>query len=205
MREYWMRSPWLRRLCIVLLAGSTWIMAGPAHAATANLSWVAPTTYTDGTPLQASAITGYNFRCGAGTTTGVSCTPVSTTGTATAAVMQVAVPATGGTACIEGQTVTAAAAGPYSIPPVCKTFPALQPGPPASITVAVVLGMLQAPVYSVRSSGALSTLVGFVDVGKPCGAAITTYRGATFREVTRADVLWWGSTSLRVAAPCGEG
>ncbi len=202
MREYWMRSPWLRRLCIVLLACSTWSMAGPAHAATGTVTYTAPTTRVDGTPLAASEITGFEFQCGAGTTTGVVCAPVTVAGTARTAAMTIALPAAGGTACVEGRTLTAALMSAWSVPS-CKVYS--PPGVPGTVTLAVVIGMDHAPVYSVSSSNRLSTLVGFIPTGRQCGAAVATYRGAAFREVDRAGVLWWGSTSLRVAAPCGEG
>ena len=83
-----------------------------------------------------------------------------------------------------------------------RIVPPPVPNPPV-VTTAVIAGMLQTPVYSVTSAGKLSTLMGFADVGKGCiGPVLVTYRGSAFREVSRADVKMWGSTSLRLAAPC---
>jgi hypothetical protein len=79
-----------------------------------------------------------------------------------------------------------------------------RPNPPSNVTVAVVTGLNMAPVYSVTSANKLSALMGFADLGVSCGdVVLVRYRGHEFREVARADVKWWGSTSLRVAAPCG--
>lgn len=78
-----------------------------------------------------------------------------------------------------------------------------RPNPPTNVTVAVVEGLNMAPVYSITKLGKLSTLMGFIDTGSPCtGTPLLTYRGFDFHEVDRADVKWWGSTKLRVAAPC---
>jgi hypothetical protein len=79
-----------------------------------------------------------------------------------------------------------------------------RPNPPTNVTVAVVDGLNMAPVYSVTATNKLSALMGFADLGAPCGdVVLVRYRGHDFREVARADVKWWGSTTLRVAAPCG--
>jgi hypothetical protein len=80
-----------------------------------------------------------------------------------------------------------------------------RPNPPTNVTVAVVTGLNMAPVYSVTAKNKLSALMGFADLGTPCGdVVLARYRGHDFREVARADVHWWGSTTLRVAAPCGS-
>jgi hypothetical protein len=79
-----------------------------------------------------------------------------------------------------------------------------RPNPPSNVTVAVVTGLNMAPVYSVTAKNTLSALMGFAALGAPCGdVVLVRYRGHDFREVARADVKWWGSTTLRVAAPCG--
>ena len=83
-----------------------------------------------------------------------------------------------------------------------KIVPAPVPLPPV-VTTAVIAGMLQTPVYSVTAANARGDLIGFADVGEACtGAVLFTYRKAKFRQVARADVKLWGSTSLRLAAPC---
>lgn len=116
----------------LLLATAVW-------AESANISFTRPTTYTNGQPLLATSITGYEFRCGTGTTTGVVCTTLTLAGTATSGTMAITVPAEGGTACIEGRTLVASGPGPYSSP-ACKAWPAWKPGAPGTVTVVVVTG-----------------------------------------------------------------
>ncbi len=84
-----------------------------------------------------------------------------------------------------------------------KVVPAPVPNPPV-VTTAVIAGMLQTPVYPITVANARSgDAVGFADIGKACtGPVLFTYRKAKFREVARSDVQMWGSTSLRLAAPC---
>lgn len=176
-------------------------------AASATLSYTAPTSYIDGSPLPASAITGYEFRCGAGTTAGITCTPLSLPGTATGGTMVITGPATGFTACIEGRTLVALGPGPYSSPPFCKTYAAVPPGPPGNVTIAVVIGINVAPVYTITAAGARSTaLAGFVPVGVACyDDVVFTYRGKSWRRVDVEDVRWWKTTPTpNVAAPCAS-
>lgn len=117
----------------------TLLLAVAAYAETANITFTPPTQYTNGQPLAAASITGYEFRCGTGTTTGVTCTALTLAGTATAGTMAVTVPAEGGTACIQGRTLVASGPGPYSSL-VCKVFSPWQPKPPQTITVVIVTG-----------------------------------------------------------------
>lgn len=197
------------------------MFAGVKTADAATLSYTAPTTYTDGSPLPASAITGYEFRCGAGTTAGVVCTPLSLPGTATGGTMAITGPGTGFTACVEGATRVATVAGqsypvpPWSGPglgaysaPVCKTFPPLQPNPPGNVTIAVVIGINMAPVYKLTSTGKRSAdPAGFVALDLPCSGNVRfTYRGHSYRAVDAAAVKWWGDIvpSTNIAAPCRE-
>lgn len=174
-----------------------------ANAAT--LTFTPPTSYTDGSPLPASAITGYEFRCGAGTSAGVTCTPLTLPGTATGGTIAITGPASGFTACVEGATRVAAGLGPYSSPLACKTFAPVPPNPPGNIVVAVVIGINVAPVYTITAAGARSTaLAGFVPVGVACyDDVVFTYRGRSWRRVDVEDVRWWRTTpTANVAAPC---
>jgi len=176
-----------------------------ALASAATLTYTAPTTYTDGSPLPASAITGYEFRCGAGTTAGITCTPLTLPGTATGGTMIITGPASGFTACIEGRTLVAAGPGPYSSPLYCKAFAAVPPSPPGNVVIAVVIGINVAPAYTILSSGARSTAVaGFVPVGVACyDDVVFTYRGKSWRRVDPENVRWWRTTpTANVAAPC---
>lgn len=175
-------------------------------AMAATLSYTPPTTYTDGSPLPAADILGYEFRCGAGTSAGVSCTPLTLPGTATGGTMVITGPAAGFTACVEGATRVAAGLGPYSSPPACKTFAAIPPNPPGNVTIAVVIGINMAPVFKLTSTGKRSPeAAGFVAVDTPCkGNVLFYYRGDGYRKVDPFYVRWWGDIvpSDNVAAPC---
>lgn len=193
------------RRVLAMLGGL--LLSVSAIAATANLSFSRPTTYTDGSALAAADITGYEFRCGAGTSAGVVCTNLSLPGSALSGAMTVTGPSSGFTACIEGRTLVAGGPGPYSSPPACKTFPALVPSPPGNVTVAVVIGINMAPVFKLTSTGKRSTAVaGFVPVGIACyDDVVFTYRGKSWRRVDVEDVRWWKTTPTpNVAAPCAS-
>ena len=180
------------------------LFCSAAWADTASITFTPPTTYVDGSGLPASAITGYEFRCGVGTTVGVVCTPLSLPGTATGGVMVVTGPSSGFTACPEGRTLTAGAASVYSVP-VCKTFPALVPNPPGNVTVAVVIGLNMTPVFKLTATGKRSSeAAGFVSVGAPCtGNVLFYYRDRGYRRIDHNAVAWWNVVpSQNVAAPC---
>lgn len=180
-------------------------------AANASLSFARPTQYTDGTALPPSEIASYNVRCASFTPTGgtsgacPTITPTTLPGTATGGTITLTIPSRGGAACFQVQTVAVSGATSDWSAQACKTFAPLTPNPPSNVTVAVVVGFNVSPVYSVTSSGARSTFMGFAELGKACGSSVLfRYRGAEFREVQRADVGLWGSTTLRLAAACGQ-
>lgn len=200
----------MKNLAAFLLGLGLALLVGPVVAATGNLSYTRPTAYTDGTALPAGDIASYNVRCASftptGSTTPQACpaiTPTSLPGTATGGTVTLTIPAAGGSACFQLRTVVASGATSDWSNTACKTFAPATPNPPGNVTVAVVIGINMAPVYSVTAAGKMSTLMGFADVGAPCGdARLFTYRGLPFHEVARENVRWWGSTKLRVAAPC---
>lgn len=200
----------MKNLAAFLLGLGLALLVGPVVAATGNLSYTRPTAYTDGTALPAGDIASYNVRCASftptGSTTPQACpaiTPTTLPGTATGGTITLTIPAAGGRACFQVQTVVASGATSDWSVEGCKTFAPATPNPPGNVTVAVVIGINMAPVYSVTKTGKLSTLMGFADLGVACGdAVLLTYRGHEFREVPRGAVRWWGSTTLRVAAPC---
>ena len=175
-----------------------------ARAADANLSWTLATQNTDGSTIPAS---------GAGSLTGTRVEWGSCVGTAfgtAAGTVTVPTPAT--THTVTGLGVAtycfrAFSRNSYGVESnpsgvVSKIVPAPTPNPPV-LAVPVIAGMLQTPVYSVAANGKMSTFVGFVDVGATCsGPVLFTYRSKAFREVPRASVKLWGSTTLRLAAPC---
>lgn len=194
------------RRVLAMLGGL--LLSVSAIAATANLSFSRPTTYTDGSALAAADITGYEFRCGAGTSAGVVCTNLTLPGSALGGAMTVTGPSSGFTACIEGRTLVAGGPGPYSSPPACKTFPALVPSPPGNVTVAVVIGINMAPVFKLTAAGKRSPeAAGFAALGVPCtGNVLFYYRDQGYRRIDSAEVRWWGGIvpSTNVAAPCAS-
>lgn len=185
------------------------LASGPALAAGLAVSWSAPVQNTDGTavpPSGAGSIVSHRVEWGTcsgavfGTRLGEQVVPMP-------ALTYTVADVGPGVYCARvfarntyGSESTASNVG-------TKTVPAPTPNPPVLATVAVVAGMQQTPVYSVASNGkSLSALVGFIDVGKACGSTVlVTFRDQAFHEVDRADVQWWGSTTLRVAAPCELG
>lgn len=202
----------MRRI-LALLGGL--LLSVSAVAATGSLSFTRPTAYTDGSPLAASAITAYEFRCAAaGTTAGVSCTPLTLPGTALGGVMTVSVPSTGGTVCVEGRALVGTLASNWaaSSGAGCKTFPSLQPSPPGNVVIALnvtisgqAAQVTLVPAFGVLASGARSaTVYGFVRAGTPCvGPVVYRYRGKDYRRIARADVGWWNtSPNDNAAAPC---
>lgn len=139
MRDFWVEHIGVRLLTIALLA----VLAGSAlvsiaNAATANLSWTAPTQYTDGTPLALADIVGYEFRCIDFTPTGGAPGACAHTalvvGPVLSGQLDVTVPAGGGVACFQGRTKTATAVGPWSVK-VCKTYSAKAPKSPSGLAV----------------------------------------------------------------------
>lgn len=183
------------------------IGATRAFAADVAVTWTQPATNTDGSAIPATGpgsiasnrvewgtCTGtapnYTFGTAAGSQTIPAATSYLVTGLAPATYcFRVTALNTYGSESAVSNVAQRAVAAPIPNPPI--------------VTQAVIAGMQQTPVYSVTASGSLSTLMGFADVGVACvGPVLATYRGAKFRQVARADVKMWGSTSLRLAAPC---
>lgn len=129
------------KFCFVIAA---FCVIGVAKAATNSpaVTWLKPTTYTDGSALPAASITGYKLGCLFTPTAGtaVPCTLSSSTaaGSAQTFTATLTYPAIGGSACF---TVIATAGGVDSAPSAaaCKTFDALVPNPPSNVTVTVSL------------------------------------------------------------------
>jgi hypothetical protein len=181
-----------------------------AQAATGALSLTPPTQYTDGSPMPASAITGYDVQCTTWTPTGgaaVSCTQfpnVLLPGTATGGTLAGTIPATGGKACFHLRTKTAPADSAWSND-ACKTFAPLVPNPPSNVTVAVVIGINMAPVYKVTATGKRSPdPAGYIALNESCiGNVLFTYRGFSWRKVDASKVAWFGVVpDSNVAGPC---
>lgn len=191
----------------LILAGLAALFASAAFGAGGDFTYTRPTSRADGSPLAASEVASYAISCMYTPTGGtaapcVSLAPTSFSGTALGGTVTFSV-ATDGQACFTLATVDTGGRSSVPTNPVCKAITISPPNPPGNVTVAVVIGMDHAPVYSLGSNNKLSTLMGFVPVGLPCvGDALVTYRGSEFREVAREDVKFWGATSMRVVAPC---
>lgn len=189
----------------VLCLFAVLVFAGPAQAADATVSWTPPTTNVDGSTIPASgagsiASTRVEYGSCSGTAFGTKAGEVTALAPATSTTITGF--AAGTTSCFRAyaRNTYGIESGPSSVQ--SKAFPTPTPNPPV-LAVPVIAGMLQTPAYSVTQAGKIGTFVGFVDVGAQCkGQALFTYRGKAFREVQRADVKLWGSTSLRLAAPC---
>lgn len=118
------------------------LVCGVAFGATANLSYTRPTQYTDGTALPAGDIASYNVRCASftptgGTTPGAcpAITPTSLPGSATGGTITLTIPAAGGRACFQVQTVVVSGAMSDWSAEGCKVFAPAVPNPPSNVTV----------------------------------------------------------------------
>ena len=186
-------------LCLLLCL----VVYNVGHAADVRVSWTQPVANVDGSTIPVSgagsltsnrvewgSCVGTAFGTAAGSQTIPAATSYLITGLAPA------------THCFR-VTATNTYGSESAVSNVAqKIVPAPVPLPPV-VTTAVIAGMLQTPVYSVTAANTRGDLIGFADVGESCnGPVLFTYRKAKFREVARADVKMWGSTSLRLAAPC---
>lgn len=189
-------------IATLVLALLVALITGRAQAADVTASWTNPVQNTNGTAIPATGAGSIaQNRVQWGTCSGTAFGTAIGAQTIPAATSHV-VTLPPGTYCFRVFAInTYSETSPASnVAP--KVVPAPVPNPPV-LAVPVIAGMLQTPVYSVTAAGAISTHVGYVDVGTACaGRVLATYRKAQFREVARADVKFWGSTSLRLAAPC---
>lgn len=132
-----------------LLIAALALCALPTFAATgsSSVTWARPTTYTDTSPLPASAISGNKILC-TFTPTGGTAAPCtlsgnSAPGSAQSFTATLTYPAAGGAACFQ---VIATANGVDSAPsPIaaaaCKTFEPLPPSTPGNVTVTITLAL----------------------------------------------------------------
>ena len=198
-----------------ILAALLALLSTVATAATATLTFIPPTQFEDGTIMPLGTITGYEAQCVSWSAT----TPaqpgacpqfanITLPAAATGGVMTGTIPATGGQACFQVRTV--AGAGVFSVwsAAACKTFAALVPKPPTGLTIAVVIGINVAPLFSYSAVNNLrgSAMVGFAPVGAECvGSALFTYRGKGYKQLADGVPIQWWSSAARsnVAAPCG--
>jgi hypothetical protein len=141
-------------------------VAGVAEAATGNASitLTRPTAYTDGSPLAASAITGYAVDCqftATGATSSTTCTLTGSPlpgGTATGGNVTLTYPAAGGNACFVLRTLVGALSSAGGTP-VCKALPGVPPNDPTNVTITVTLAINLESASEIR--------VASVEVAKP--------------------------------------
>ena len=187
-------------LAVAFLCG-----VGVSAAAPVTVDWDNPTTYNDGTPMPASAITRTRIEygtCGPNGTFGVKAGEFTATGAATTATSPNLAP---GTWCFRAYTSSAGGEGPVSNV-ASKVVPQPVPSAPTIRTIAVVAGLNMTPVYRINADGTRGSVVlGFVPVGAECaGPIVYRYRGAGYRRVAPAAVSWWQSTATsNAAAACG--
>ena len=171
-----------------------------AWGGTATLSWTAPTTNEDGTPL--TDLASFNVYAGqAQPLPWVREVPARELRAVLDGLapgvwyFEVTAKNAAGRESVHSDTVSLAIGAPVSPSP-----PTLGP-----MVVAVVPGLSMSPAYRITTTGARgTTVVGFVPIGKACvGAPVFTYRGRAYYRVARGDVVWWATSPTdAVAAPC---
>lgn len=187
----------LRRfLFVISLSVVPGILAFSVRAADAPLTWSTPTTYTDGTPMPASAIVGYDIRYGlcaadkksiANTPTVVSApaSPRTVTGLGS------------GIWCFQVSTKTADAQSPFTVDSATGLLAWKQiiliPSPPPSVSVGGGVGI--AYMILRQNDRFVALPVGTVAPNTQCDTANGSIAGGvTYYTVPSAAVTWSGST-----------
>lgn len=166
-----------------------------AFGATVTVNWTNPTTYTDGTPLPASAITRTRIEYGtcAGTAFGTKAGEFIATGSATTATSPNLAP---GTWCFRALTT---ANGLESAPTNAVSTVLVQPppNPPTGLTVSATVAMT---VIKQRDRFVMLP-VGTVPAGTACD---TSQSVNGYYVVPRSAVTWSGNVRPEVVvAQCG--
>lgn len=140
----------MRKLLTALAVSLLALVATRLDAATApaSITFTRPTTWSNGSPLAASDIAGYQVECqftATGSTSSVPCTLTGAPlagGTSQSGSVTVTYPPIGGQACFSLRTVAVGGMlSPGSTPPACKTLPALTPSDPSNVTITVTLAI----------------------------------------------------------------
>lgn len=132
----------------ILSAAFLCMSSATCIAAGASLTFTAPTTYADGSPLPASDIAQYDIDCGFKAKGGTSYTPCVALSpallgaTATGGALTFTIPGVGGDACFKLRTVTIGGGVSPWTDAKCKTFPGLTPNAPGNLTVTVTAGVV---------------------------------------------------------------
>jgi len=141
-----MKPLYLPRAFMALVAALFLLVVPTAHAATgaSTVSWVRPVTYTDGSALAASELTGYDVQCtfrptGGSTAACAGLSPATLAGGLTTAQVTITYPGnTGGRVCFRLVAKTATASSDPSNE-ACKDLPALKPSPPTDVVVTITV------------------------------------------------------------------
>jgi hypothetical protein len=158
-----------------LIAAIVWLLlVGPAYAGSASISWLNPTTRTDGSPLAASEIAGTVVEwsvCNTMGTFGTKLGDVFASGAATAITVN-ALPG-GQTYCFRAFTRDTNGLQSEASGVASKWIPSSPPKPPMLTTIAVV-------AYESRWDGSryvAGKQIGTVELGQPCTQPVTTAPG----------------------------
>jgi hypothetical protein len=172
------------------------LFAAASQAAVRTVSWVHPTTNTDGSALPLTQITRTIVVWGASATTMTNSKIV--TGTATTTTIDLA-PGTW----FVGARTTANNNDSVVSNVVQVVIAQPTPNPPTLSVLPVVAGLNMSPVYKILSDGTRSQIVsGFVPVGTECsGPIVFTYRSKPYRKVPNSVVKWWNPTLADVRSP----
>lgn len=174
------------------------LLAFPLHAATLNISWTAPTTCTDGTPISGCAITKYTVYSGL---QGQAKTVLGTTGPT---VTTFSAANTGpGNWCIQVSASSSGGEGPLSSE-ACKLVPVPAPGAPGTPTLTLTV---VAPLVfdAIKSADTLALLpVGSVPLGTRCDTTQGVVKsGITYFVVPMSSVTLTGNIKpVAVVAQC---
>lgn len=189
-----MKSRHVAFFFVAMIGAAALLFSCRSEAASGDLSWTNPTTYTDGTPIAAGAITSSDVAyglCNAGKTA-IAGTPtvVAVPGAATA---KSVTGLTNGSWCFQVRTNVGASASDYTA--VVAKDVVLKPNPPSGLTVSV-----QTAFMAVRQNDAYVMLpVGTVPGGTKCDSNNGVLSaGKAYYAVPSAAVTWYGETKPTV-------
>lgn len=194
----------MKRILLALgLVLATLLCMGAAYAGTANLTWIAPTTRTDGSALS-GAVTYKVYRGTSSAAVASATTPIATVATGTT-YTDASAPA--GTQFYAVSAVDAAGVESAKTNAVSVVIPVAPPSPPTGLSVvAVIAGTNFSPVFRFdERGGPLERAAGLIEAGATCTGPVLFKRdGHPYRRVAARDVdVWFANANGRLAAACG--
>lgn len=193
----------MNRLIAAALTIALLLCVCVAYAGTANLTWTAPTTRTDGSALT-GAVTYKVYRGSSAAAVASSTTALATVSAGTAYTDTTA-PA--GTQFYAVSTVDSAGVEGPKANAVSVVIPVAPPSPPTGLTVvAVIAGTNFSPVFRFdERGGPLPRAAGLIEAGATCTGPVLFKRdGHAYRRVSAKDVdVWFANENGRLAAACG--